>query len=106
MIGNLRHLVTFERQRDGDSSSAGDRSGSFYTTWEDVPVSIRQLSMREMELARQHIASATHKIELRYHPNISVRDRIIFGERTFEVGSINNVDERNRWLELIVSEEV
>jgi head-tail adaptor len=105
-LGELRHKVQIQRQREGDADAQGDNENKniWDNIYADVPASIRQLSMRELELARQVVARASHRITIRFHPDIQSTDRILFGSRVFGIGSINNLDERNHWLEITASE--
>lgn len=58
-------------------------------------VSIRQLNGREQAESQQMKATATHEIKGRYYPGLTSQHRLIFGSRTFNIVSVNNMDEAN-----------
>lgn len=90
-------------------TSTGDRGqavGTWQTLYSLIPMSIDSLSGRTLELAKQLVASATHKIGLRYQSGIApVSTRINFGGRIFAIGYVDTFDERNKYLSLIVTEQ-
>lgn len=67
--------------------------------------SVEPLAGRELERALMVVAAATHKVTMRYWAGVSARDRLIFDNRTLNIESVRNVDERNRELVLICVEE-
>jgi SPP1 family predicted phage head-tail adaptor len=105
-IADLRHRVIIQEKQKGDATATGGSAVDWVALWEDVPAAIRQLYAKEYDLARQHHAEATHKITIRYRKNVTGECRIVFGKRIFNiVGHPNNLDERNFWLEITVTEE-
>ncbi len=56
------------------------------------------------EQARVLVPQANTRITMRWTPNIDERCIIQFGTRTFAVGSVNNVEQRNLKLVLTCSE--
>jgi len=89
---------------DLDSSSA-----SIFQDELEVKASIHALTVHEQFTAAQEHASATHRISFRFRPSLDGRIdgswRVKFGERIFVlVGLPNNIDERNRELELLCDE--
>jgi SPP1 family predicted phage head-tail adaptor len=56
---------------------------------------------RELLNAQEIIGDSTHKVRTRYTPNVTRKDQILFGSRTFAIDSINNTDERN--IELVLT---
>lgn len=106
-IGSMRHKVIIQTQTSG-STSAGSR-GQSQKTWADaktVQASIVPLSGRELTLARQTIATATHKVEMYYNTSAVVKSRIKFGSRYLNIENVQNIDERKRKLQLLCTEEV
>lgn len=98
--GKLRHRVDVETF----TSSTGDRGqeqGSWGALYSNVFASIETLNGREREQAQQLIAEADTKVVLRYHSGISTEDRITFNNRIFNIGHINNIDQRN--IELVLT---
>ena len=105
--GDLRHQVTLQR-RDIIRDSMGGQA----TNWTDVCTTragISQLSGRELEVARSIHSEVTHSITLRYRPEFAnptkaAALRLLFRDRVFNIVSVNNIDERCRYLELVCSE--
>lgn len=92
--GTLRHpliveVLTMERQPDFTNKAV----------WTADPVawraSIRQLNGQERFEAQQIQADATHEIKGRYYPELTPKHRLRFGSRTFNIVSVNNVEEAN-----------
>src|SRR4051794_26204140 len=91
--GDLRHLV----QLQSYTSSTGDRGQSVksWSTYATVPAMIEELGGRQLELARQLVATATHRITLRYQSSLTVKDRVVFGSSVYNIGSIQNLNMMN-----------
>lgn len=102
---DARHFVQIQR-RSLAKNEYGEQIEEWYTIAETY-ASIRGLSGREYFAAQQVQSIATHEIRMRYprpipgEAPLSVRDRIKFGERAFDVVNINNIAERN--VELILT---
>lgn len=58
-------------------------------------VAIRQLNGQERFEAQQIQADATHEIKGRYYSGLTPKHRLKFGARTFNIVSVNNVEEAN-----------
>lgn len=73
----------------------------------EVFAHINPASARDLErfAAGTVIATASHVIEILYHPGVTVQTRITYGSRLFQVTSVRNPDEANREL-VIVAEEM
>jgi SPP1 family predicted phage head-tail adaptor len=58
------------------------------------------------ERENQEMVSATGKyeIKIRYNSNVSEKDRVLFGTRTFEINEINNYQERDIYQVLTCTE--
>lgn len=87
--------------------SYGQRTGDSVTV-STKRATVRQLSGSERIAAAQVYALATWKVIIRYDSDILDGNNwtISYGSRVLEIGSIINVDERNRLLELLCSEVV
>lgn len=97
--GELRHRITFVREETtGRDASGGLIKGDkiHARTW----ASIEQLSGTELVHAQQKKPNSTHQITTRYVANITSDMRILFGDRTFNIEGIDNIDERN--IELVI----
>jgi SPP1 family predicted phage head-tail adaptor len=69
-------------------------------------MAIAPLSGEEFMLAQQLKAGTSHKITMRYYPDLTTHHRLLFGTRTFEIVSIRNVDEMKVEHELLCREVV
>lgn len=104
--GKLRHYVNVEHKvTTGPTDTRGHTVAEWQTLYADVPAEVVTLSGREVELARQITASADHRITIRYHSGITEEMRFALGDRVFNIVWINNVDQRNRTLETLCTEE-
>lgn len=96
MFGRMRHRVTIETQ-----STTVDAVGQRANTWtkvETVWCSVRPLSGREYLSASGPRAEITHEITFRYPVTVQPKDRILFGNRLFDVESVFTQDERGRYV--------
>jgi SPP1 family predicted phage head-tail adaptor len=96
--GQLRTPVTFQRKL-----RIADGAGGFNETWETYATTkahVRNLSGSE-RLAAGKVASETKvRVVCRYFSNIDTDDRVILAGRVHNITFINNVEFRNRWLEI------
>ena len=108
--GKLRHYATLQNKVIGDTATSrgyptGSGSGDI---WQDiataVPTEIVTLVGREAENARQIVASADHRIRLRYISGVSTRSRFVWNSRIFNVVWFNNVDQQDRELICLCTE--
>lgn len=101
--GELRHRVTVQKV-----TTLVDRFGDpkpTYSPLATVWASVEPLTAREVLQAGEAAADVTHRVRLRYMPGVSSMGRVVFGDRTFEVTSVINPEERNRELVLLCQEE-
>jgi len=106
--GNLRHRVAIQVQTE-----TKDGMGSTAVTWADVsgmsavPAAIWPLKSKERIDTMKHESEVTNKMRLRYRSGITSKHRIKFGTRIFEIkGPPINFEERNRYLDILVTEIV
>lgn len=102
--GRLRHAIALQK-----ATESRDALGGVTLTWATQATrqgSISPLRGVELQAAQQTEARVTHKITLRYTPDLSpdATWRLLFGSRIFHVVSILNVDERNRTWEILATE--
>lgn len=98
----LRKKVSIQRR-----NATKDTFGQAIQTWSDVLVcraSIEPLSGRELVAAQAINAETTHEIVIRYRAGITPAMRVLYGARAFNILSVLNQQERNRWLVLNASE--
>ena len=100
--GKLRHRVTLQRKAAGV-----DSLGQPSTDWQNLRTywaSVRTLTGSELEKAKALVPQATTEIVMRYNPDASELCRAIFNDRIFNIGNVNNIDQRNIQLTLTCSE--
>jgi len=103
--GQLRHTVKVQVQTD-----TSDGMGGFTTAWSDLfttRAAIWPLSSREQLDAMKLESVVTNKIRIRYRSGITSKHRIKFGSRVFNIQGVPiNWEERNIYLDLLVTEDV
>lgn len=101
--GKLRHRVMIQSAVELQSAS-----GEISVTWGNVQkwwAEISPMTAREFISGEQRIAEVSHKITIRYCSFLTVRHRIEWQGRVFEISAILNTDERNRE-QVIMSNEL
>lgn len=105
--GSLRHVIDIQQR-----TLTADAYGGREREWdEDEPfakeiyASVEPLSGSEQWRADQVQASVTHKVTIRYLAGVTSKMRIKFGERYLKIASVKNLDERNRTLEVMCTEQ-
>lgn len=107
MIGNLRHRITFQEE-----SLITDAGGGQALSWANISTDptvwaeIRPLRGSEALRAEQLEDKVTHKITVRARTDITAAMRITFGSRAFNIRSIRNLEERDKFTEIMVEEGV
>ena len=106
--GGLRHRVDIQQK-----TQTANGMGGFSTTWTSVtglgsvPAAIWPLSSKEQLDAMKLESVITNKIRIRYRAGITAANRIVYGSRIFNIkGAPINYDERNKTLDLLVTEDV
>lgn len=107
--GKLCRRILFQR-RDTPLDSYGQQVTSWsdaFTAW----ASIEALSARELFAAQAVQSEVTHKITVRYraelaNPAVVAAMRVVYRGRIFNIQGATNVEERNRTVEIFVSEGV
>ena len=103
MIGRLRHRVTIQRFDRVDDGGGGteERWVDVATVWAGV----EPIRGRERLEAMQLEQSVSHRVVIRYRPDVDGRNmRIVHRGRALHVQAVVSPDERNRWLELLCEE--
>lgn len=103
--GQLRHRLEIQVRTSALSSNRGVESGVFETVG-TVWGSIETISGAELEEARKTVAQATHAIVIRFYSGFTPRHRIKFGSRIFNIGHVDDLDNRGRFHVLTCREEV
>ena len=108
--GTLRHTVAIQ-----ESTETASGMGDFTTTWAtvsgmgSVPASIWPIRATERIDAMKMESMVTHRVRIRYRSGVTSKMRIYWADKskTFQIiGTPINPDERNIYLEMIVTEEV
>jgi SPP1 family predicted phage head-tail adaptor len=107
--GDLRHRIEIQSR----SESVDSHGGAIFTWSTDTTVwaSVLTLTGRKLELARQINGEATIEVRFRYcstggAPNITMQDRIKYGDRIFEPKYIVNENERDIMMRVVCKEQV
>jgi SPP1 family predicted phage head-tail adaptor len=90
-----------------------DGEGGYIEGWEalnpgSVFARIAPASQTDLERAAAGtvISTATHLIEVLYHPGVTVFTRITYNGRVFQVTAVRNPDEANRELVIVAEEQL
>lgn len=105
--GQMRQTVTLQQPVTPQTFDSFGQPIVSYTTSGPYSAQIRPLSGREAIVAKQVKAEATHMITMRYlGPTVVLNPltRIVYGTRIFGVVQVLNVEERDRWYEIIAQE--
>lgn len=102
---SLRHVCTLQAFTQSSTDARGQPVGS-WVDGDTIYARINPLGGRNAEYANQLYADATHEILIRYRSDITRSHRLVLGSRTFTIGSVQNVNELNRWLRLLCKEDV
>lgn len=102
--GSMRHRLSVVLPSTG-RGTRGQRTGTDFVVG-SVLGSIETLNGRELELARQRYAAATHRVRT-WHPGYPVTPQhyLDFRSRKFRVGHVENVDERDLELVILAAED-
>ncbi len=100
----FRHYLTLQKK-----VTVSDSMGGGSTTWSKANSfwgKITPLSASQNFFAQQLRHSVTHRLVMRFHNslNITIDNRITWQNRTFQIRSIRNIEERNRFLSLDLME--
>jgi head-tail adaptor len=108
-VSTYRHIIRLQNP----GMPIPDGQGGFTDTWIDLTpatlhVSIDPASAQDLERLRAGtvIATATHLIRGRHHPQITTLTRILFGARVFQVMGVFDPEARGMETILAVAEEV
>lgn len=92
----FQHLVMTQDEIGGYTSSYVDYYSCF--------VNIKPVKSYQKWQAEKLSLKVSHRITCRYFDGIKSDDRIMYNNRIFEVQEVINVDEANRFYEIIASE--
>jgi head-tail adaptor len=98
MRGMKRHLVTLQNPGvDVPDGRGGVTNVPEYLTPPTMYAAIRPATARDLErsVANTVQSTASHIVELDYHPQVTTATRVLFGSRVLQVVGVQNPDERN-----------
>ena len=103
-IGKMRCKVKVERATN--TRDAGGGLSQAFNTVAHVYANIVPKSANSTYRQGMLQEKVTHEITIRYMNNIDTNSKIAYGNRSFAVNGIINVDERDRFLTLLCEEGV
>lgn len=102
-IGELnQRLELQDLVRTPDGAGGSDTN---WTTIATVWAKLRPRHGREQLWAEAKTATNTHVITIRYRTGVSAQMRFAGQGRTFDIVSVINIDEQNRWLSCLCKEQ-
>jgi head-tail adaptor len=101
--GELRHSVTISApSSDGDAFGAGS---NIWTPILTTRASLKQITAKTLFQTGALISQATHILRMRYTSTvIEPGYRVTYSTHTYRVVNVDNVQERNRVLEILLLE--
>lgn len=98
--GMLREPVTFER-----SAKVSDGAGGFTETWGAISGAstrayVKAMSGSERWASDRTEARSSWRIVVRYFSGLLESDRVVIRGRSYNIRFVNNVELRDRWLEI------
>jgi SPP1 family predicted phage head-tail adaptor len=104
--GMLRTPVQFQRL-----TRTSDGAGGATQAWGNLAGSatrahVKALSGSERFASARVEATATHRITVRHFAGLTEADAVVFAGKRHNIRFINNVEQRNRWLEIDVQSGV
>ena len=103
---DYRHKVQVQALSGTTSAGSRGQVQKTFSTVETTQAAIRHLKGQELLWARELYAKATHEVELDYTANVTPTARLKFGSRFLNIGSVDNLEERNRTIRLLCDEVV
>lgn len=97
-------FLRFEVQENTETESNFGRTQSWVTKWY-VMASMQAIKFQEKLKADALQVTATHRITCHYFSILDEKKRLKYGNRIFNIESVDNVDSRYRKMQLIVSEQ-
>jgi SPP1 family predicted phage head-tail adaptor len=100
--GRLNRRVTIQRLE-----VTKDEFNADIESWVDVTTvwaHIEPLRGREYWQAKQVVGEVTGRITIRYRKSIDEKMRVVYGDKTYNILAVINVEEKNRTLQLLVKE--
>ena len=103
MIGAMREQISIEEPTMTSDTYGGNTRAwnSIATVWANV----KPVSAAEKFFAGKVEMDVSHKIKIRYRDDVNATQRIVYGARTFIITGVRNIDELDKFLEILAREE-
>jgi SPP1 family predicted phage head-tail adaptor len=96
--------VTIQQRNRVDDGYGG--STVTFTNLYRTRAQVEPLSASEQWRAQRNEMKASHRFRMRYRSGLSSDMRLVFRDRNFNIKSIINEGERDRWLTIVAEENV
>ena len=103
-IGKLRYSV--DLQEATRTTDAGGGSAVAWGHLTRIYADIRPVSGRENYRQDQVQETVSHEVTIRHRAGVSIKHRLVYGTRVFNIKHVRNIDERDRFLLLLCDEGV
>lgn len=103
--GDLRHvgnIISRVRTTDKGRGNPVLTPTNLYT---DVPMAVDPLHGKQLEIARQLVGTATHRITLRWESGITAGMQVVIETRVFNIGYVDDGDYLQHDMYLTVTEQ-
>lgn len=100
----MRHTIEVRALQEVDDNMGGQTT-AWVTVWTKKAM-VTPMSGFERLRSMQLNATLTHKIVTRYFAGLTPKHQILFDGRLFQIRSVINIEERNRFYELSCDEGV
>ena len=99
-FSKLRHRVTFQKPSGKTTNSMGE-DVPIYEDFATVWAAVEPLTGREYTEAQKIRADTTYRVTTRYIADVTPDMRIDHGNKTLNIASVLNIDERNVELQIV-----
>ena len=103
--GKLRFYASIDQRTVTGQGDRGQPVGSWVELYPRVACDLVPLSGDQLEITRQLVAKASHKVTIRYHAGITAGMRVTYQGRHFVIGHVGDGDFRKHYLELTCVEQ-
>lgn len=103
--GMLKHLITFQKMGNAKNDFGEIEQGQ-YEDFKSVWASINPVNGKESFLANANYSTITHKIKIRYLPDLDASMQIVFKGRIFSIKYFTNFGELNKEIEILCEEKI
>lgn len=101
--GKLRHRVQIQALSQVQDLATGEMLDT-WTELATVWANVVPLRGQERFEAQQVQAELSHRVEMRYRPDVTSKNRLLYDGRILEIASVADFEERHRELNLMCVE--